>query len=442
MSCKKHLLFLLMSVIVLGFTACSNDGESGTVAMPNDENTGDNDESLENTDPVTLELGLYVGWMGEWEVDQYFTNPVKERYPHITLEILNLSDPDNALDKLVVTGEIPDLMMSANPIIYNFTDTGMEDNIEPLIEKYNFDLSKLNANAVESVKTATGNDFLSGLPWTMHFNATYYNKDIFDRFGVEYPQDGMTWEEAREIGKLLTRFEDGVQYRGLEASNPTQMAGIFSQSFIDVETNKAEINNDVWQRTFSFMKSVYEIEGNDEYVWPLANLDQFLREERLAMLPSLNLLSHFKEAEGFNWDMSQFPQFEDYPNAGTQVDAWILHITKQSEHKEEAFQVLATVLTEEVQMELARNARFPIMDTPAIQEEFGQGQDYLEGKNLKAAFLTTPTSALPATRLNSYGPPILQEAFHSYMDGTDLNTALAQAEEALNLKIAEVLGGN
>lgn len=456
MNFKKKIWLIICVVFVLIIaSACSNADHVGPVS-PVDETAASKDSNREqssgsneeqagleiNADPVTLQLGLNVGWMGEWEVDLYFTNPVKERYPHIELEIINLSDPDFALDKLVVTGQIPDLVMSANPIIYVFTDTGMEDNIEPLIEKYRFDLSKLNENAVASIKTATGNDFLNGLPWTMHFNATYYNKDIFDKFGVPYPYDGMTWEEARELAVRLTRFEDGVQYRGLETDSPSHFASIFSQPFIDVETNKASLNNDVWKRAFSFMKSVYDIEGNHEYVWPLANLNQFLREQRLAMLPSLNLLSHFKNADGFNWDLSQYPQFEDYPNTGTQVDAWILHITKQSEHKDQAFLVLETVLSEEVQIELARNARFPIMDTPAIQEQFGKGQDYLQGKNLQAAFLTTPSPALPATPLNNHGQPILQAAFHRYMDGTDLNTVLLQAEEELNQKIAEVLGGS
>lgn len=431
---KMGLLFLFITMIIT-LTACSNENSDAAK-----ETSKESEEIQVSTDPVTLKLGLYVGWMGEWEVDAYFKDPVAERYPHITLEVVNLSDPDFALDQLIVTGNVPDLVMSANPIIYNFTDRGMEENIEPLIDKFNFDLSKLNQNAVESVKTATGFDYLSGLPWTMHFNATYYNKDIFDRFGVEYPKDGMTWEEAREMAKQLTRFEDSVQYRGLETDSPSHFASIFNQPFIDVENERAAVNNDTWRRVFTFMKSVYEIEGNEEYVWPLANLEQFIREQRLAMLPSLNLLSHFREAQGLNWDLSQYPQFEDFPNTGTQVDAWILHITKQSEHKDQAFQVLTTVLSEDVQMELARGARFPVMDTPAIQEVFGEGQEYLQGKNLKAAFLTTPAPALLATPLDSHGQPILQGAFHSFMsEGTDVNTVLHKAEEELNQKIAEVL---
>lgn len=56
------------------------------------------------------------------------------------------------------------------------------------------DVGKLNKVAVDSVKTASGYNYLIGIPWTMHFHPLYYNKDIFDQFGVTYPKDGITWD--------------------------------------------------------------------------------------------------------------------------------------------------------------------------------------------------------------------------------------------------------
>lgn len=449
MRTKTIMFTALLVVILLLLSACGGKtdkdatppAQTGEVQQPNTPAQEPEKETPPaKPDPVTLKFAYSQTWLGEGEYEAYFLEPVKKRYPHITLEVINLSNPDTAIDKLAITGTIPDIVQSANPIIYTFTDTGMADNIEPLIKKHNFDLSKLNSAAVESVKIATGDDFLTGLPWTMHFNATYYNVDLFDKFGADYPFDGMTWEEARELAVKLTRNEDGVQYRGLEPDVPSRMASIFSMGYLDTKTNKATLNNDTWKKVFEYIKSVYDIPGNETYRWVPASNNQFMVEKTLAMLPGLNLLPNFKDIQDLNWDMAQFPQFKELPNTGNQVDEWILHVTKQSKHKDEAFQVIATVLSEEVQMEIARNARFPIVSSPKIQEEFGKNRPHLEGKNLQVAFKTQPATAIPATKLSGIGSTISQQAFTKVMkEGVDINTALNQADEELNLKIQEAL---
>jgi multiple sugar transport system substrate-binding protein len=42
----------------------------------------------------------------------------------------------------------------------------------------------------------------------------YYNKDIFDKKGVPYPEKGWTWEEYQETVKKLSFEEDGTKYYG------------------------------------------------------------------------------------------------------------------------------------------------------------------------------------------------------------------------------------
>jgi multiple sugar transport system substrate-binding protein len=39
--------------------------------------------------------------------------------------------------------------------------------------------------------------------------AIYYNKKIFDEFGVDYPQDGWTWDEFLTTAQALTQDTDG-----------------------------------------------------------------------------------------------------------------------------------------------------------------------------------------------------------------------------------------
>jgi multiple sugar transport system substrate-binding protein len=389
-----------------------------------------------STEPATLKFAISMGWLGENEFQTYFEGPVKKRFPHISFEIYDMSKPEFSLDKLVGSGIIPDLVMTASPIIYRFTGMGMEYNIEPLIKKFNLDLSKYNPNAVESVKTSSQIPYLTGLPWTLHFSALYYNKDIFDKFGVPYPKDGMTWEDARELARKVTRTEGNVQYRGLEPDKSTRVASVLSYGFVDPKTEKAIVNTDGWKRVFELLKSIYDIPGNGGPKLANAGYDQFVKNRTLAMLTSVNYLPNLNSVPDLNWDMAQYPSFPELPGVGIQVDEWILHITAQSKYKDQAFQVIATVLSDEVQMEVARNARFPVLMGKNVQEVFGANMPNLKGKRLEVAFKSQPAKALPVSIYDSYAEPYMANLINAVVKGDkDINTILREAEEAINKNI-------
>ena len=95
------------------------------------------------------------------------------------------------------------------------------------------------------------------------------------------------------------------------------------------------------------------------------------------------------------------------------------------------------LLSDDVQADMSRNARFPILTTKSIQEDFGKNIPYLQGKNLKAIFLSEPAAPVPPSQFGTDGSTLSQEAFQKVMkNGVDVNTALREADEKLNQKIA------
>src|SRR5687768_1850597 len=48
-----------------------------------------------------------------------------------------------------------------------------------------------------------------GLPWIAQPVVLFYNKELFDAAGVEYPQAGWTWDDFTEKAKALTQDADG-----------------------------------------------------------------------------------------------------------------------------------------------------------------------------------------------------------------------------------------
>lgn len=431
----------MISAIVLSVMLLS--GCSGEAAKPNQTASTGNKKaevSQVSTDPVTLKLAISKSWLGEGELEKYIIDPVNKKYPHITLEIIDTSAKDTTLDKIVATGQIPDLVMTANTLVHRYTTLELQEDMEPMMKKFNFDVSKLNKVAVDSVKISSGHDYLIGLPWTISFHAMYYNKDIFDRFGVAYPKDGMTWEDTVKIAKMLTREEGGVKYRGLEPDYSFRVASTLGLTMIDKKAEKASVNNEGWKKVFELLKSIYDIPGNSGYALGAGGETQFIKDRNLAMLPGLNRLPLLLRAESLNWDIVQYPQFKEKPNTSMGMDGWILHVTKQSKYKDQAFQVIMSVLSEEVQTDMAKNARFPVLTGKTIEEQFGKAIPALDGKNLKAFYLSQPAVSVPVSKYDEEGQKQMGAAALNLMlrNQMDINTVLRVSEENLNKYIEQI----
>jgi multiple sugar transport system substrate-binding protein len=74
---------------------------------------------------------------------------------------------------------------------------------------------------------------LYALPFSMNYGMTIYNKDIFDKFGIPYPKDMMTWNEMLDLGKKLTKLEQGVQYVGIDPGPIDQLKEQYSLPYVN-----------------------------------------------------------------------------------------------------------------------------------------------------------------------------------------------------------------
>lgn len=433
---KKVLTTTIAGVVALSLLAGCG-AKKGDEISPDKAGSQPSQTGIISNDPITLKIAISMNWLGADEFKKYFEDPVKKRYPNLTFEIMDMSKPEFAgMDKILATGTVPDIVMSASPIMYRVTDFGVEEDLMPLVKKHNFNLSKIHPTALESVKTAYGSDVLTGLPWTRHVHATYYNKNIFDKFGVTYPKDGMTWDDARELAKKLTRTEGEIQFRGMEPD--IQFPSVLQLSPVDPVNKKASLNTDGWKKAFGLSKSFYDIPGNSKTKFSGGAWDQFMKEQTLAMYPAGNNLPNLKSVGAMNWDIAQYPSFSENPNMAPVVDMWILHITKQSKNKDAAFQVLASILSDEVQLEMAKNARFPVVETEAVRKEFGKNLPHLQGKHLEAVFKSQPSKAMRVTKYHAFADGIIQKYVTQVANGQkDINTALREADEELNKKIMD-----
>src|SRR5690606_19838385 len=87
---------------------------------------------------------------------------------------------------------------------------------------------------------------VTALPMYINQHILFYNKDIFDKFAVDYPHNHMTWDELYETAKSLTRTDGGVNYLGFSHQflNGTFLVmNPYGQDLIDPNTGEITFEN-------------------------------------------------------------------------------------------------------------------------------------------------------------------------------------------------------
>jgi multiple sugar transport system substrate-binding protein len=265
---------------------------------------------------------------------------------------------------------------------------------------------------------------------------TFYNKDIFNKFGAPYPKDGMMWDDYYDLAKTLTRTDGGVDYHGFVAH-----AGLnaywnqLSLSWLDRKVDKAAVNTEPWQKLVLNLRRFYEIPGNG-YV----KVDDFKKGYiAIDLHVTDKLITWHDENPDIDFDIVSAPTLPKAPKTGYQPNTVYWFVTKTSQHKDLAFQAAAYLLSDEVQAELSRQSLVTPLVSKKVHDEFGKDLPQLTGKNTGAVFynklaLSPPARAadLIQVGLSSNFEKALSTMYESK---EDVNTTLRKLEESFNKQI-------
>ena len=117
---------------------------------------------------------------------------------------------DQYWDKLITglpAGSAPDIFSINALNVRDYAKNGYLLDISDLFSDGSVDLSKFPQHVID---THTVNGTLWGIPKDFDSIAVFYNKDLFDAAGVEYPSDDWTWDEFIATAKALTDADNGI----------------------------------------------------------------------------------------------------------------------------------------------------------------------------------------------------------------------------------------
>lgn len=437
---KPSIITSVFLSFLLVTAACSQG--TGTKSVENNEQGKAGDP-----EPVTLKFYVNGINLSGTEFRLMVEEPTKKKYPHITVERI-VPPQGTGLPELIASGEIPDIIYASVGTYYQLRDLNLDYLLDDLIAKYDFDVNRIKPHILASITDYSDNGTsLHALPFNDNDTILYYNKDIFDKFGVPYPPDEqLTWEEALELGRQLTRNDNGVQYIGLEvASGPAHLQSSLALGTLDPDTGQAVVNTPEWKEVFEFQQKVFEVPGTVQGETYLYNKDAFVTDRILAMRPSyianmVGTLEELRQAgDPINWDIAPVPNFPDALGTSKEVNIHSLYISSQSKHKDEAFQVIANILSDEVQTILSRNGRLPSIANDEIDRQFGADVPDLQGKKIDNIFKARGVQLHKPHEYESKVAKFVTEAYQSLaLDGVDVNTALRTLEENINAEVARL----
>lgn len=410
----------------------SGNGNANASEQPKSDSSDSNKqdgqtEQLDTTKPYKL---VYVAgndpevFLKSFQEDEI----LKEKFPNLTIEYHQYGE----LEKLLASGIIPDII---NYWGYSLTDLKEKEllgDVSDLIDKTGFDTSIFLQGHLDYIKTfGDSPDKLVALPGGTASGgltdfAMIYNKDIFDKFGMDYPTDGMSLDEVVDLAKSLDRTEGGITYQGLtHFFGPVHWFKTLGLSYLN-EEGKVDLSDPRWAEVFKIHERTMEL-GNIDDLW-VPNV-KFMKERNIAM--HIGPITPVKngtvagELDDLNWDMVTFPHIKGNEPNSVPMELGIYAIPSQSKNREIAFEFLKVKFSKEYN----QGSLDKVLNSPQMQEKNLNAikQDHVH----LVSYVSTPYE------------PQWQDNFvkilrNSKKNNLDVNTAIRKLEEELQKKIDEL----
>ena len=385
---RKFLGALLATTMVAGMlTGCGGSGggdtaqntESTTAAETKTEAAAD-DSADDTTEAASSDSGeeVTLKW-AIWDKDAtpYWValqEAYQETHPGVTIEMVDLGSTDYmTVLATELSGSGSDFDVVTIKDVPGYATLVSKNTLEPLdtyISNAGIDLSAYGG--VDSQISVDGS--LYELPFRNDFWVIFYNKDIFDNAGVDYPTNDMTFEQYDELARKVADPTFGQQIYG--AHYHTWRSAVQLFGVLDGKHN-------ILSGEYDFFKPYYEMvlaEEDDQICRNYADLSAEGLHYSAAfsggdvamlnmgswfistMISSLQSGEYDASLCG-NWGIVKYPHAEGVEAGSTLGTITGLAVTSVSQKKDAAFDFVNWVSGEEGAKVMAETGNFPAMMT-------------------------------------------------------------------------------
>ncbi|MGB6021363.1 MAG: sugar ABC transporter substrate-binding protein [Ornithinimicrobium sp.] len=317
--------------------------------------SADDDDS--GGDTVTLDFSQW----GEVELSEGVMRGLMDRFEeeHPGVEVNLISNPYSATVDLqttaAATGTLADIVAINGASVYDLQEQGAITDLSALMDDAGFDPEQL-----------VSNDQIDGVTYmvrALNFAyPMYYNTDLLDAAGVqELPT---TWSEFDDAADAVTDSDSNVYAWSLPI-NVQSPAGFDSQSWLWASGNRMLEDRQPNFETPEVASWLEFLQGQYDagYITPGAftqqeqqKVEEFAAGRNAFLIGSLAHVQGIRESNPeLNFSIGSVPAENGDPS-GIAGASWGLGISENSEHKEEAWELVEWLVSEDVNSELAGEA--------------------------------------------------------------------------------------
>lgn len=407
---RKKLVSVLLTA-AMAVTALAGCGGSG-----NEADTPSSDEAAVSTGSSVVSGSEDAETVLKWAIWdakkalywQAIADAYTEQHPDVRIEMTDLGSSDYGTvlaTELSGSGSEFDVVTIKDvPGYATLVSKGVLEPLSDRVEADGVDLSLYNGIAEQ----VTVDGQLYQFPFQSDFWVLYYNKDLFDDAGVDYPTNDMTIEEYDALARSVTQegFGDeqvyGAHYHTWRSA--VQLFGI-----LDGEHSVLDGNYDFTKEYYEMVKKQEEDGVCRTYIDTNASQLHYsaaFSEGNTAtmnmgtwyittIISSLASGEYDKDLVG-NWGMVKYPHPEGVEAGTTLGTVTGLAIPTSSKNKDAAWDFIKFAGSEEGAMVLAQLGNFPaimsdeVIDTLTSIDGFPQDEGSKEAMKTVQVYLEAP----------------------------------------------------
>lgn len=340
---------------------------------------GCRDQSAEGTQKLVVSI---LNQTSEEEMYTAVAKAFEKANEGTKIELLPLSNYETDVRAKLRAGERIDVLHVPDNFVTPFANDGVLENLESYIEKTDFDRSLYFDSMIDMGKlnfNSENDQYM--IPRDYSKFVVYYNKAIFDQYGVSYPKTGWNWSDLEETCRQLKqKMPSG--YTCIDASmtyailNYGILASCGVEKFIDeqydliedtsnIESGLEMIKNDIINPGYAVKPEIYK---DGDFIRSVAAMSFGVRPK----------LASYKNAE-LDFDVVEFPTIGNEPKVATGSSGF--GISAKSEVKDLAWKFISFVVSEEGQKIMSKQgAIVPVLkslaeDPDADWKKVTNGQD-------------------------------------------------------------------
>ena len=386
-------------------------------------------------EPVTLTYAHFSGSGVQEEVLNKMIDVFESKNPDIKidLQITGFEDYFTKLATVIGGGNAPDVF-----------EMNMENFLAYMLRGACADLTGLvdTASYSEGTLAAVSSDGkLYAVPMSFSTCLLFYNKDLFDQAGVEYPNDSWTWadiqaaaEKIKALGEDIWGVYQPITYNEFYKSVKGNGGSLLTPDYSAFTLNSAE-NVEVLDAMIKRVRGEERVMPTTEDMAGRGDWDLF-QEGKLGMcITGIWAFPTFTEKCSFDWDVVVEPGYE---TKSTFFFANVNCVSPSSDKKEAAAKFIDAMGSDPDIVQLRLDASWEL-PTIADQSKLTQYLEVTPPANRKAVFDSMDFAAAPPALLEQGAVSEIINNVLSTLEMDDLSAQEALDEIQAQLEDADLL---